>query len=71
MSAYRDNAALRVRAELGVALVTIDHPPINLFDATLIGEMVRLGDELAADETVRAVVIECQSRFLHRPPTSR
>jgi enoyl-CoA hydratase/carnithine racemase len=58
VSAYRDYAALRVRAERGVAFVTIDHPPINLFDATLIGEMARLGDELAADETVRAVVID-------------
>ena len=58
MSAYRDYAALRVRTERGVAFVTIDHPPINLFDATLIGEMARLGDELAADEAVRAVVID-------------
>ena len=58
MSAYRDYAALRVRAEHGVAFVTIDHPPINLFDATLITEMARLGDQLAADEAVRAVVID-------------
>jgi enoyl-CoA hydratase/carnithine racemase len=58
VTAYRDYAALRVRAERGVAFVTIDHPPINLFDARLIGEMARLGDELAADEGVRAVVID-------------
>ena len=58
MSGYRDYAALRVRTERGVAFVTIDHPPINLFDLTLIGEMARLGEELAGDEGVRAVVID-------------
>ena len=58
MSAYRDYTALRVRTARGVAFVTIDHPPINLFDLTLIGEMARVGDELAADDTIRAVVID-------------
>ena len=58
MSAYRDYTALRVRTERGVAFVTIDHPPINLFDLTLIGEMGRVGEELAADDAIRAVVID-------------
>jgi enoyl-CoA hydratase/carnithine racemase len=58
VSAYRDYAALRVRTERGVAFVTIDHPPINLFDLTLIGEMGRVGEELAGDDGIRAVVID-------------
>lgn len=58
MSATATYTSLRVRREHGVAFVTIDHPPINLFDLTLIGEMARLGEELAADPAVRAVVVE-------------
>jgi enoyl-CoA hydratase/carnithine racemase len=58
VSDYAGYAALRVRRERGVAFVTIDHPPINLFDLTLIGEMARVGEELAQDGTIRAVVID-------------
>jgi len=50
--------ALRVRHERGVAFVTIDHPPINLFDLTLIADVIRLGDALAADDSVRVVVVD-------------
>ncbi len=42
---YERYAALRVRVEGGVAFATIDHPPINLLDGTLI---VRAGPRLAA-----------------------
>src|SRR5206468_3962811 len=38
--------------------VTIDHPPINLFDLALIGEMDRVGRELEADGGVRVVVFQ-------------
>jgi enoyl-CoA hydratase/carnithine racemase len=48
---------LRIETESGVATLTIDHPPINLFDAALIGEMDRAGRELAADPEVKVVVI--------------
>jgi enoyl-CoA hydratase/carnithine racemase len=58
VSGYAGFTALRVRCERGVAFVTIDHPPINLFDATLIGDMAGLGEALAADQAVRAVVID-------------
>jgi enoyl-CoA hydratase/carnithine racemase len=49
---------LRVEVEAGVASVTIDHPPINLFDAALITEMDRLGRELEAADEVRVVVFD-------------
>ncbi len=48
---------LRVRRDRGVAFVTIDHPPINLFDLALIQEMARVGAELEADGTIRVVVV--------------
>lgn len=50
--------SLRVRLDRGVAFVTIDHPPINLFDHQLMLEFHYLGKELAADAAVRVVVVE-------------
>ena len=49
---------LRVRVDGGVASATIDHPPINLFDAALILELDRFGREAEADADVRVVVID-------------
>ena len=44
------------RRDDGVAVVTIDHPPMNLLDAALLGELSRLQGELAGDSGVRVVV---------------
>jgi enoyl-CoA hydratase/carnithine racemase len=55
---YSGYECLRVRSSQGVAFVTIDHPPINLFDMALILEVDRVGRELEADAEVRAVVID-------------
>jgi enoyl-CoA hydratase/carnithine racemase len=56
--AYDGYECLRVRTEDGVAWVTIDHPPVNLFDLPLITEMGRLGEELHRDDAIRVVVVE-------------
>ena len=56
--AYEGFECLRVGVKDGVARVTIDHPPINLFDLALILEMDRLGRELESDAEVRVVVLE-------------
>ncbi len=56
--AYPDYKCLRVEVDGGVAHVTIDHPPINLFDAELLGDMARVGVELEADTAVRVVVLQ-------------
>jgi enoyl-CoA hydratase/carnithine racemase len=40
----------------GVTVVTIDHPPINLLDVTMLTDLARLEAEVRADETVRVVV---------------
>ncbi|MDX2167349.1 MAG: enoyl-CoA hydratase/isomerase family protein [Deltaproteobacteria bacterium] len=55
--AYDGFSALRVAVRDGVATVTIDHPPLNLLDMTLIGELDRAGAELEADAAVRVVVL--------------
>jgi enoyl-CoA hydratase/carnithine racemase len=56
--AYSDYECLKVRLHEGVAFVTIDHPPINLFDMALIVEMDRVGRELEADDDIRVVVVD-------------
>jgi enoyl-CoA hydratase/carnithine racemase len=56
--AYDGYECLRIRCERGVAFVTIDHPPINLFDLALIQEMDRVGRELADDAAIRVVVFD-------------
>lgn len=55
---YADYECLRIRVDGGVAFVTIDHPPINLFDLSLIQEMARVGIELEQDAAVRVVVFD-------------
>jgi enoyl-CoA hydratase/carnithine racemase len=59
--AYDGYSALRIAVssgagEGGIAEVVIDHPPINLFDMALMGEMARLSAELADDDDVRVIV---------------
>ena len=55
---YEGYQCLRVEPERGVAFVTIDHPPINLFDMALMVEVDRLGREIEGDEAVRVVVFQ-------------
>ena len=55
--AYDGYHALRVDVEDGIATVFLDHPPINLFDADLVGEIGRIGAELRDDDEVRVVVV--------------
>ena len=54
---YTGLSSLRVDITDGVAHVVIDNPPINLFDRVLYREMLPLVKELAADDSVRSVVL--------------
>jgi len=54
---YEEFTALRIDVRDGVATLTIDHPPLNLLDLTLIGELDRAGAALEADDAVRVVVL--------------
>src|SRR2546429_6956059 len=56
--AYTGYECLDIRVDRGVATVTIDHPPINLFDLALIQEMDRVGRELETDPAVRVAVFQ-------------
>ncbi|NNL85867.1 MAG: enoyl-CoA hydratase/isomerase family protein [Myxococcales bacterium] len=53
-----DLTGLRVRVEGGVAWVTLDHPPINLLDLTLMRSLSQLSRRLEADDEVRVAVFE-------------
>jgi enoyl-CoA hydratase/carnithine racemase len=52
-----EHETLRVAVEDGVARVTIDHPPINLFDLPLMLDLARCGEALAADDDVRVLIV--------------
>ncbi len=56
--AYNGYECLKIRMDRGVAFITIDHPPINLFDLSLMQEMDLIGRELETDDSVRVVVFD-------------
>jgi enoyl-CoA hydratase/carnithine racemase len=55
--AIQEHEGVRVDVDGGVAFVTLDHPPVNLFDAVLIGSVWELAGELRDEPDVRAVVV--------------
>ena len=56
--AYEGFNSLKVAVDRGVAFVTIDNPPINLLDMTLILDLDRAGRELEADPAVKVLVLQ-------------
>lgn len=54
-SAY---STLSVTLNGGVATITLDNPPINLFDMNLIGELDQAGQSLAENPAIKVVVLE-------------
>ncbi len=55
---YDGYDCLKIRVDREVAFVTIDHPPINLFDLALMQEMDRIGREIEADDAVKVAVFQ-------------
>ena len=55
---YDGYKTLRVSTDDGVARLTIDNPPVNMLDTTLITELKRFADEVRADKTMRVIVAE-------------
>jgi enoyl-CoA hydratase/carnithine racemase len=55
---YGNYESLKVSTDRGVAFVTIDNPPINLFDVVLISDLDRLGSEMAVDDDTKVIVFE-------------
>jgi enoyl-CoA hydratase/carnithine racemase len=56
MARYEGLQSLRVEVGKGVGWVTIDHPPINLFDVTLFLDLGRLVPLLEEDPDVQVIV---------------
>lgn len=51
-----DLSTVQLETAAGVAVVTIDHPPINLLDGPMMLDLARLEAEVRADERIRVVV---------------
>lgn len=56
--AFEDYTLLRIANTAGICRATIDHPPINLLDVTLLTEIDRLLTEVADDDTVRVLIVD-------------
>lgn len=55
---YRDYRSLMVRAEQGIAWVTIDNPPVNTIDATLASDLVAFATEVRSDDDVSVIIFQ-------------
>ncbi|AGZ40912.1 enoyl-CoA hydratase/isomerase family protein [Actinoplanes friuliensis] len=55
---YADLPALRVDVQHGVATVTLDHPPLNLLDRTLITSLLSFVARVGDDDTVQVIVFD-------------
>jgi enoyl-CoA hydratase/carnithine racemase len=53
----KEYETLRVESGGGVTAVTVDHPPLNLLDTTMIGELWAVANALVDDDEVRVVVV--------------
>src|SRR4051812_1235169 len=56
--AYDDYTVMNVEVEGAVVQATIDNPPINLLDLTLMLELDRLSREVKADLTISVLVLD-------------
>ena len=53
---YERYECLQVAVRDGVAAVTIDHPPINLFDIALMRDLMTFGQAVETDSEVRVII---------------
>jgi enoyl-CoA hydratase/carnithine racemase len=55
---YEDFKTLRVKCDNGVAFVTLDNGELNLMDWAMLGDLDRLGLQLAVDDAIKVVVLQ-------------
>jgi enoyl-CoA hydratase/carnithine racemase len=55
---YEGYTALRVSVDASVARVTFDHPPVNMLDTALIGDLGRFVASVRDDRDVRVIVLQ-------------
>jgi enoyl-CoA hydratase/carnithine racemase len=48
---------IRTEVENQIALLTIDHPPVNSFNTTVVTELDEAMDDLLADDEVKAIIV--------------
>ena len=48
---------IRIEIEDKIAVLTIDHPPVNSFNTQVVTEMNEAIDKLLADDEIKAIVI--------------
>ncbi len=56
--AYDDYDLIRIEVKDGVAVATVDAPPINVMTLSLFGEIARFGQAVGDDDSVRVVVLK-------------
>ncbi|KAK4508619.1 hypothetical protein PRZ48_002358 [Zasmidium cellare] len=56
--AYSNLTSLQVQVDGGIAHLTLNHPPINLFDDVMSKELDQVTRELERDTEVRAVILQ-------------
>ncbi|HIC88978.1 MAG TPA: enoyl-CoA hydratase [Anaerolineae bacterium] len=54
---------VRVTIEDRIAVLTIDHPPVNAFDRQTMGDLNSAIDEVLADDQVKAIIITGAGNF--------
>ncbi|MBW3583821.1 MAG: enoyl-CoA hydratase/isomerase family protein [Euryarchaeota archaeon] len=52
-----DFTTIKVKTENRIATITLDHPPVNSLNKTLLADLDKALDQIAADKDVRVVVI--------------
>lgn len=63
MTTTTTGTMLSCKIEEGVALVTLDHPPVNVLTPELLTELDGVFDLLAKDDAVKAVVLTGAGRY--------
>lgn len=56
-------STLRIKTEGRVLVATLDHPPVNLMDRAMLGDLRVLLDQLEADSSTRAVVFRSANPY--------
>lgn len=58
IQSYTDYSALSINVDAGVAFVTIDHPPLNVLDGTLMTDLHNFASAVENDPQVRVIVLQ-------------
>ena len=53
---------LIITRENGLAVVTLNNPPMNTLSSTMVAELIRTINQLGDDEKVRAILINARGR---------